>query len=121
MRVFAWVKMEDGTYFRKKKEYLKVTSVVEESEDRFVDGATIGVGTRIECVGGTNIGLKGRVVKVTAFFYRFEVEGLSKLKMVKKNNAKAIVDWEKPIEGIMQVPDAKKRKSENDLVNLVLE
>ena len=76
--------MEDGTYFRKKKDYLKVTSVVEETEDHFVD-TPIVVGTRIECVGGTNIGLKGCVIKVTPFFYRFEVEGLkNKLKMVKR-------------------------------------
>ena len=34
MKVYAEVKMEDGTYFRKKKDYLKVTSVVEETEER---------------------------------------------------------------------------------------
>ena len=120
MKVFAWVKMEDGTFFKKKKDYLMVTSVVEESEDRFVD-VEITVGTRIECVKGTNVGLKGKVVKITPFFYRFEVEGQSKLKLVKKNNARAIVDWKKASEGFMQVPDAnKKRKSELDLPNLVI-
>ena len=120
MKVFAWVKMEDGTFFKKKKDYLMVTSVVEESEDRFVD-VEIVVGTRIECVKGSNIGLKGCVVKVTPFFYRFEVEGQSKLKLVRKNNARAIVDWKKASERFMQVPDAnKKRKSELDLPNLII-
>ena len=68
--------------------------------------------------------MKGHVVKETAFFYRFQVEGQNKLKMVKKSFTKAIIDWEKPIEGIMQVPDAnkspKKRKSEPNVFNLIV-
>ena len=38
--------------------------------------------------------------------HRFEVEGHSKLKMVRKHNAKAIVDWEKACCGVFQVPQA---------------
>ena len=111
-----------------------VVSQEDVAEDRFVN-TPIELETLIECVKGTNIGLKGRVKSITRCYYRFEtqVEGQIKLKMVKKEFARPIVDWETGI-GVFQVPDAnkknephpdilkltkKKRKSESDLVHLV--
>ena len=50
------------------------------------------MGTHIECVKGSNVGLKGCVVKIKPFFYRIDVEG----------HAKAIVDWKKASKDLCQ-------------------
>ena len=142
MRVYAWVKQSDDTFFRKMKKYLEISSVDEVVEDRFID-APIEVGTLIECVGGVNFGMKGRVRDITRCYYRFEsqVEGQIKLKLVFKKYAKSIVDWEKEKASVNVGDDAntvpklvgtvvkdipttgdfnKKRKSDPRLFNLVI-
>lgn len=121
MKVYAWVKQSDGTFFKKMKKYLEITNDDEVAEDRFVD-APIEVGTLIECVGGTNCGAQGRVCAITRFFYRFEVqvEGQSKLKMVRKHYAKAIVDWKKASIGTQNSSVNKRRKGDPSVFNQII-
>ena len=96
---FAWIEMDDGHMFKKGKMNLVVTTCTELSDDRFAE-ADIAFGTLIECIGGTNAGLKGRVVAVTACFYRFR-DDENKPRMVSKANARDLVEFP---------PSEKKRK-----------
>ena len=88
---FAWVEMDDGHLFKKSKTNLSVTTHSELSDDRFAE-VDILFGTLIECVGGTNSGLRGRVFGITRCYYRFK-DGNNKPRMVSKLNARALVEF----------------------------
>ena len=92
---YAWVEMSDGDMFRKMKKNLMLTTEDDIDDGRFVEDAKVTVGTLIECIGGCNSGLKGRVLKITPCYYRFKAESLAfrtKPVMVSKIYAKAIND-----------------------------